>query len=136
MVVIEDMTAHITDIIQQLIALCREHADTGESDEDLMEHFLMDMALNEIVWVENMDGRIVGFTDFVWVQTPEDMAEADKGESTHGEVLYIQTLVSPKLGILREIKKLLPTYKYIVGMHEGHIHAPKGWPDETVTQAA
>lgn len=117
------------EVIEQLIALKKEYQDTGEMPSKLWGHFAYEFDHGEVVWVEE-DGKVVAFCDFSWIDGLHSLEHALIGNKTlGGDILCILTIVTTGKGQLKKLKKLLPKHRYIVGLHEDTIHAPKGLPE-------
>ncbi len=115
-------------VIPQLIALTHKYVDTGESDEELYEHFATEFKNGEIVCASRGD-RIVAFVDWAWISRFGDIAKAEDGEPTTGPVLFIMNycIDDPELTTWK-LRHLLPPHRWIVWNERGELHAPRGWP--------
>ena len=113
----------------QLCILSKTYLDDGESPEQLVEHFLTDMELEEIRWIEDEDGQVVAFADFDWIASPEDVHKP-AGDREVGPVLFVLKAYAKNRKLLRELKSMAPSHLFICWERNGRIKAPKGWPVE------
>ena len=116
------------DVIPQLIALTHKYVDTGESDEELYEHFATEFKKKEIVCARRGD-LIVAFVDWSWISCEADVKKAVKGDPTSGPILFVMNYCvdDPELNTWK-LRHLLPSHRWIVWQEKGKLHAPRGWP--------
>ena len=119
----------LMNICLQLCVLSKTYLDDGESPEQLVEHFLTDMELEEIRWIENDKGQVVAFADFDWIASPEDVHKPASERET-GLVLFVLKTYANDRKLLRELKHMAPSHLFICWERNGRIKAPKGWPVE------
>lgn len=115
------------NLIAQLVVLKETHANTGESEEELIKHFQDSMNNREIVMIQEGD-NVIAFCDWSWIDSESDVQKVNKGEYTTGRILHIINLVCTRPGLIHRIKRALPQHEWISGERNGVFHAPKGLP--------
>ena len=117
------------NVVPQLIKLSKKYVDTGESEEQLREHFMTEFKNGEIRYAMRGD-RVTAFVDWAWISCREDIEKADAGDPTSGEILFVMNyVIDDKELTTWKLRHLLPPHHWIVWKENGEIHAPKGWPD-------
>ena len=115
------------NLVLQLCVLTKQYLDSQESPEQLVEHYLTDLELDEIRYIVDEAGEVIAFADFDWIRSLEDVRKPS-WERESGEILFILKCYVKQAKLMRKLLKLAPPHQWIVWERDGAIHAPKGLP--------
>ena len=123
-----------TDLLGQLVVLTRQHLPqyANYADAAVRDVFL-DALREEQIAVVSRGGQVQGFVTWAWIRRQEDIASWFLELPTTGPVLFVVDVVATAPGVLWALKRRLPTHRWLAGLHENRVHAPKGWPQEEST---
>ena len=119
------------NLIAQLVIMKQNHANTGETDDQLVSYFQSQLDDRQIICIQE-GGYLSAFCDWAWISKREDVQKVNKGEHTTGHILHIINLVCTRPGLIWKIKQALPQHLWISGERDGVFHAPKGLPQQLV----
>lgn len=123
-----------SSLIAQLAFLKQELASNGESIEKLVAHFQAELDRDEVAYITEND-RVVAFCDWSWIVEMSELPMVYEGKQTSGDILVVINIVSLRSGLVMELRHKLPPHRWIIGMHDGKLHAPKGVPHAQETVA-